>query len=223
MAFVYLLVMAVISFGLWMIGEPFFKKDTYYTLAIGGAIGSNVFNISVYGFSFGNIVFGVDSIVYTLFVFCVVSCLAKYGKKEAFRLTLNTMAAIFVSGIITLIASWATVGMSFAVVWNFISFIISILATFAAIWVAILVFKKLEGKWNIYLNVLLFLIIASLVNSIIYFGVVAICNGGFASNFGYIMAGSYIGKGIALVFAMIVFAFNQLWYKKKGIDYKVEE
>lgn len=205
MGFIFLIIMAVISFGCFILGYKYFKKDALYVLAIGGAVAANIFNIGNFPIYVGNLVFGLDSVIYTLFIFCIAVLIMDYGKKDALSLTYTALASILFAGIVQFIASWATNGIEYGVVWGIISFITSIVATYLAVISVIAFYKWAHKKINKYLMMGIIIFIASIINSAVYFGVVAIFTGGFGNNFVGVLAGSYIGKGMCILFSVAAY------------------
>ena len=69
---------------------------------------------------------------------------------------------------------------------------------------------------NIYLNFLIVILLASLVNTMIYFGLSVLITGLVVENFVALLAGSYIGKFVASMCCLAVFALHRHWQKSKG-------
>ena len=82
MEFGLFILFSIIIFLLSLVSYEKFRSTTLYALAIGGAVNANFFYAGNYPiFCFG-IPFGIDSIIYTLFLFCVLLMFLKEGKKE---------------------------------------------------------------------------------------------------------------------------------------------
>ena len=64
-----------ILFGLFiflcsLIGGKKYRSTTLYALAIGGAVNANFFHAGFYPIDIFGLSFGIDSIIYSLFIFC---------------------------------------------------------------------------------------------------------------------------------------------------------
>ena len=215
MDFLFLVLTAVLVFVILIVSNRFWGKDALFVVGIGCAIGSNIYNVGDYGIVIGNLVFGIDSVIYTVFVFVVLLCLKNYDGKSAFTLLYSAMGSIMLSALLVFIASWASAGFASNLIWGFVSYLISVIATFAALFTTIKLFKYFEGKnLNVYLNFLINVLIASVINSLIYFGAVAIISG-FEENFLGQLGASYIGKLMSTAFSLLTyFICTKLPYKK---------
>lgn len=215
MDFLFLVLTAVLVFVILIVSNRFWGKDALFVVGIGCAIGSNIYNVGDYGIVIGNLVFGIDSVIYTVFVFVVLLCLKNYDEKSAFTLLYSAMGSIMLSALLMFIASWASAGFASNLIWGFVSYLISVIATFVALFTTIKLFKYFEGKnLNVYLNFLINVLIASFINSLIYFGAVAIISG-FEENFFGQLGASYIGKLMSTAFSLLTyFICTKLPYKK---------
>ena len=215
MDFLFLVLTTVLVFAILIVSNRFWGKDALFVVGIGCAIGSNIYNVGDYGIVIGNLVFGIDSVIYTVFVFVVLLCLKNYDEKSAFTLLYSAMGTIMLSALLVFIASWASAGFASNLIWGFVSYLISVIATFAALFTTIKLFKYFEGKnLNVYLNFLINVLIASVINSLIYFGIVAIITG-FQENFWGQLGASYLGKLMSTAFSLLTyFICTKLPYKK---------
>ena len=215
MDFLFLVLTAVLVFAILIVSNRFWGKDALFVVGIGCAIGSNIYNVGDYGIVIGNLVFGIDSVIYTVFVFVVLLCLKNYDEKSAFTLLYSAMGSIMLSALLVFIASWASAGFASNLIWGFVSYLISVIATFVALFTTIKLFKYFESKnLNVYLNFLINVLIASFINSLIYFGAVAIISG-FEENFLGQLGASYIGKLMSTAFSLLTyFICAKLPYKK---------
>lgn len=82
MDFLYLVLTVFVIFGALILANHFWGKDALFVIGIGSAIGASVYNIEDYGIQIGNVIFGIDSIVYTVFVFILLFCFINYGEKS---------------------------------------------------------------------------------------------------------------------------------------------
>ena len=209
-----LAIVAVITAIAFIIGYYYFGKDSLYVLGIGAAVSSNVYNVGSYGIEYGGLIWGVDAVIYTLFAFCIIVALKDYGKKSAMAITYSSMAGIMLTAIFDFLAKWMSVGFGEDLLWGFLSYAFSTIATFVAITVAILVFESLKEKLHNAINMCLSILIVSIINSLIYFGLTALV-GGLGSDFGIMLAGSYIVKVIALLFFVATYYVYEIFNKKR--------
>ena len=89
------------------------------------------------------------------------------------------------------------------------------MATLVALLIALKLFEILENKKvNIFINIAIVILIASLINSTIYFGCVTIINGVY-DNFISMLIGSYIGKTMCLILSLITYLIISKYNYKK--------
>lgn len=91
MDFLFLVLTAVLVFVILIVSNRFWGKDALFVIGIGSAIGSNVYNVGDYGIQIGDLIFGIDSVVYTVFVFVIFLCLINYGEKCTYTLLFSAM------------------------------------------------------------------------------------------------------------------------------------
>ena len=125
----------------FVVGYKLFNTSACYVMGIGGVVSANVYNIGNYNIVVGGLTFGVDSIIYTIAIFCIAVILADYGKKAALTLTYTYIASIFLTAVTDFIVKWVTVGFGADIVWGLYSYMASIVATFIAIFVCLQIFK----------------------------------------------------------------------------------
>ena len=75
------LIFAVMILAIVITAIILFHKDAIFTIAIGTVIGANIYNAFTYPINIGEFVFGFDSIIYSIFLFCMFVFLVDYGKK----------------------------------------------------------------------------------------------------------------------------------------------
>ena len=103
-----LAVLAVVVAVAFIFGYYFFRKDALYVLGIGAAVSSNVYNVNAYSIDAGWLIFGLDAVIYILFVFCVMVACKDYGKKVAKAIMFSSMAGIMLTATFDFFAKWAT-------------------------------------------------------------------------------------------------------------------
>lgn len=210
----YLLIVAVVVAIVFLVGYYYFRKDALYVIGIGAAVSANVYNVGTYGVMAGGIVWGVDAIIYTLFAFCIIVAIKDYGRKTAMAITYSSMAGIMLTAFFDFMAKWMAYGFAEDLAWGFLSFSISTIATFVAVSIAVLMFDKLRNKVQSWLNMGIGILVLSLINTFIYFGLMALI-GGLGANFGITLLGSYIVKFVTLVFFVEVYYLCNYFIIKK--------
>lgn len=216
-----LVIFTVCVFGILLIAKSFFHKSTIFTIAIGAIIGANIYNVGAYPIAIGGLVFGFDSIIYTVFALCVLLMFMDYGK-HAMKVVLYTaLFSLFFTALLAFFGSYSQSGISSGLIWNTLSYLNSIIATFIAVWAMIFAFNWLKKrKVNKYVNITIVMLLCAILNSIVYFGLTFIYSGTLGDTFMLTLAGSYIGKAIATALCLVVVYLDNLWkkhHKKKQL------
>ena len=214
----YLLLMSIIAFGSVILMRKLWGKDGVFVIAIGCLTGANFYNVNSYGIELWGMIVGVDAIVYTCFIYCLIILKQDYGDKPANSLLYSSIVALIFAALIDFIAKWATAGLDNNVIWGLISYLISALATWLAVFTVFKLIDFLQKKnCNKYLVIILALVIASLINSTVYLGLLALLPSGIDDNFAITLLGSYFSKLIALIFTIITVAIFEVMKKKNWI------
>ncbi|MFQ6749288.1 MAG: VUT family protein [Clostridia bacterium] len=209
-------IFTILCFLIVGVAIRFFPKDATFTIAIGAVIGANIYTSLAYPISIGGITFGIDSIVYTLFLFCLLLMHESFGKKNMRVVLYTALFSIFFTAFLFFMGNLSQGGYSNALMMNFLSYLFSIIATFCAAWVMIWLYDKFKlAGLNIYLNFLIVILLASLVNTMIYFGLSFLLTSLVVENFLLVLVGSYIGKFVASMCCLGVFALHRHWCKSK--------
>jgi len=195
------IIMSISIFSLTLVGYKKYRSTTLYALAIGGAVNANFFhsvNYPIYSF---DLPFGLDSILYTLFAFCVILMLLKEDRKAAYLLAISSIIAIMFSACMQLLANILSVGNTVSVWESFGMFTISSIASLIAISAAIEIIHRLKGKLNEFILIILGMTIICIINGIIYFPLFLAING-MPENALLILLASFIGKTISTLCAL---------------------
>jgi hypothetical protein len=199
MGFIYFLIFSVVLFLLSLVSYEKFRSTTLYALAIGGAVNANFFHAGNYPIVCFGISFGIDSIIYSLFAFCVILMYLKENKREAYILSFSSVIAIMFSACMQLVSNLLTVGSSVAVWKEFSNFAVSTIATVITIFIMLETINKLKQKnINQFVLLIIGMLIVSVVNSSIYYTAVTLINR-VPENIWNLMLGSLIGKFIAIL------------------------
>lgn len=205
MNFLWFLIFSLIVFLMSLICYESFRSTTLYALAIGGAVNANFFHAGNYPIMCFGLPFGIDSIIYSLFAFCIVIMLLKTNKKEAYILSFSSIIAIMFSASMQLVSNLFTSG-STAIAWQtFLTFTVSVIASLIAIWAMIEIINYLKKKnANEYILLILGMLIVTFINSLIYYPLATIINQ-VPENIIQLSMTSIIGKLIAVVLGILAF------------------
>lgn len=222
----FLALIGIFLFALFTLCRKWYDYAILFTFAIGFAVNANIYNSMSNPVKFYNLIFAIDSILYTGFTFTVVICAKEYGVRKAKILTSSTISAVLLSAIIELCASISSFGFDVNFIKTFFGYIASAIGTFIGIWVMLLIFNKLQNKnINVYLSFFICVLISSIINSSIYYGYALIVYQDI-NNFINVLLGSYIGKLYAIILGLISYAINRnIWIPLdlKNNEKKVEE
>jgi len=198
MNLIYFLLFSIIIFLLSLVCYEKFRSTTLYALSIGGAVNANFFHAGNYPIMCFGLPFGIDSIIYSVFAYCVILMFLKLNKREAYILTFSSVIAIMFSALMQLVAELFTIGSCFSVWKTFLNFFVSSVASLIAVWIMLEILNRLKKKnINDYVLLIVGMLIVSLVNSLIYYSIVTWING-TPENILTLLLTSFIGKVIAL-------------------------
>ena len=218
----YYVLFAIIVFSILFAGIKLFGKDAIFTIAIGAAIASNIYNPTAYPIIFCHLIFGIDSIVYTIFTFCILLMYIDHGKKSMNTVLYTTLFSLFLTGFLAFAGAFFTTGITTSSVQSALSFVNSIVATYIAIIAMIFVFEFFRKNGvNMYVCAFLSLMLASIINSFFYFGLTFLMFGNFNSIFLISLAGSYLGKTFAILLSVGLLYILNRWtknYKKQEVE-----
>ncbi len=186
------------------LGGKKYRNTALYALAIGGVVNANFFHSGLYPIDCFGLPFGIDSILYTLFVFCVAYTLIKEDRKSAYLIAFSGIIAIIFSALMQLFADILSNGASIEALNTFLGFIISAFASVVAIVVIIEVLNRLKIKINSYFLIIIGVLIATIINSGIYFPLSCLINGTPANIFTLLLT-SFLGKLLTLGFSLLTF------------------
>lgn len=226
MNFIWFVIFSALVFLLSIVFYERFRATTLYALAIGGIVNANFFHAGNFPIDCFGLPFGIDSVIYSLFAFCVVIMLIKTNKKEAYILSFSSVIAIMFSALMQLVVDLFIIG-SCSEIWvTFLNFTVSAVASIIAIAVMIEVVSLLKKKnVNQYLLLVIGMIIVTLLNSVIYYPVVLLING-VPQNILKLLLTSVIGKTISTVWGVIcLMLMNKIekFMVKKGIEKEMEK
>ena len=215
MNFIFLILFCIFGYGTLVLGSLKWKNSILYTVAIGCVVNANIFNSVDYPISIGNLVFGMNSVIYVLFLFSILIMYIDFGKKNAITLIICSIGGIAFASIIQLLTNIASNGFQIKYVYDLIAYFASCISSFVAGLILIKLFDYFkQKKFNIYLNIGVNLIIASLVDSIIYYIItLSIKISVLSLEFWLSLLSLYLGKLISIFFALISLIFLKKYCK----------
>ena len=212
----------LLSFLILGVSIKIIPKEAMFTIAIGAVIGSNIYNSINYPIDILGLNFGIDSIVYTIFMFCLLLMYIDYGKKDFKALLYTSLFSILFTAFLYFMGTFSQQGYSLSLLLSTLSYINSIIGTFLGAFAMIKVYDFLKKKnCNIYINIFLCMIVASLINSLIYFVLTFIINHSIIDSMLISLAGSYIGKLISSLLCLLIFFLHT--FKSKKTKEKIKQ
>jgi hypothetical protein len=212
----FFILFAILIFASSLIGYKKYFSTTLYALAIGGVVNANFFNASSYPIDVFGMSFGIDSIIYTLFLYAVAMMYLYYSKKDAYLLTISSVIAIVLAGLFELIANLLA-GVNNIDVWhNFIFFMISAFSTWLVTFfiLDLISFIEKKKKLNKYIVVIFLIALCSIMNSLMYYILSGLTNGYDFSKIFVLVGTSLIGKSISLVMSILMLLVTETIDKK---------
>ncbi len=209
MNFVLFILIGIAIFMSVLLGGRRYRSTALYALAIGGVVNANFFHAGNYPIDCFGLPFGIDSLIYTLFVFCIVVMFLKIGKKSAYLLMVSSVIAILISAIIQILTQLLSTGTGWAEWSAFLGFVVSSFASIFAITVMLEVLNPFRKKLNQYVLLIIGIILATTVNSAIYYPLSILITGEI-TNIGMLLLTSFIGKAIAMLISIPTLCFINL-------------
>ena len=206
------LVLAFIGFTLITVIRKWYDQAMLYTIAIGCAINANIYNAINAPMYMGDIIFSIDSVLYTCFMFCVIVCAIEYGVRKAKIMTSATIAAILLSAVIEQLAKMSTNGFNSEYLVNLSGYVFSAVGTFAGVWLMLAVYDRQSKKeMNVYVNMINCLLISSIVNTTIFY-IFTRLTADNTTTLTYMLLGSYLGKVFCIALSLLSFFINTHYY-----------
>ena len=215
MDFLFFLLFGVGVFSLSLIGHKKYHNTTLYALAIGGVVNANYFHSGNYPIDCFGLPFGIDSLIYTLFAFCVMVMLLRQDKKSAYLLAVSSIIAILFSALMELAAKALAGGDIVEAGTVFELFLISAVASVIAVIAAVETVHRLREKCNPYVCMAVGIGLITVINSTIYYTATAFLRDAGENIWMYIGT-SFAGKAVALVYSLIALKILNLLQKKNA-------
>ncbi len=205
MNIIYLLLFCLFGYATLFCGSLKWKKSILYTVAIGCIVNANIFNGINYPIEIGGLTFGMNSVIYVLFLFSILIMYIDFGKTEALTLIICSIGAIVFASIIQFLTSIASFGYNNQYLFDLLSYFASCISSFASGVIVIKMYDLLKSKnVNIYVATAIVLVVSSLIDSIIYYGITLCLKISVLSQQFWLMLGTlYLGKLISIAFALV--------------------
>lgn len=211
---IFFILFAVIVFFCSLIGYKKYFSVALYALAIGGVVNSMYFGFNDFPINIFNLNFGIDSIIYSLFLFAVLMMFFETGKKNAIMLTVSSVLAILFAAHMELFAKIFSDNISMEMWQRYWSFIFTFIASLGASICMIYIVSILKNKTKIneYLLLIIGMGIGSFINTTIFYGLNGFIQDLTLTQIGISLASSYIGKALSILVGLLVL------FVKKIID-----
>ena len=193
---------AIFILSLAFIGIHYFKKDALFVVGIGAIIAANIYTSLSYPIDIFGLTFGMDGVIYTIFIFCILWMYIEYGRKSTKNVTLCAAASTLLTALFSFCGFAFRDGFDAAVNIS-LPYIFSVIASLFAVMLMIYLYKFLKKKkCNEYVNITISLLCGNVVNSLIYFVVSSLANG-IMENVWKVTYGSLIGKTFSVILCVI--------------------
>lgn len=218
-----LIIIAIISFLATIIFRHISDSKALISMAIGCAINANIYNSNNMPISWHGLVFGIDSILYTLFICTIIYKAIDYTVEEAWDMTISTIIAIIISSFIELFANWSYQGLDQAEIVRFLGYIFSALGTYLGVKIMFIYYRAYvkrhpskDSPHGFLKNLICMLIcisLASLINSLIYFYGNSIATFKFTHFITPNLLASFIGKLFSSLLGLAAYIINAKYLK----------
>lgn len=213
---IFFVIFTLVLFSIFVFSRYKWGKDALFVVGIGCLIASNIYNVGSYPLVMFGLTFGIDSVIYTLGIFCILVMFIDYDKSSYRSLLYSGVGSILLTAFFAFVGNSLAFGFSDSLYWTALSYVFSVIGTLLAVWTMIWLYGKLVARgWNVYVVIAVCLLIASLINSAIYFGLNFIVTASLGENFLLTLAGSYIGKTFTIVFCLLAFFVGGLLTSRK--------
>ena len=213
MSFALLIIFMFVAYGLTTLFRRWIDIPTLLAVAIGCAVNANIFNPLTAPIPVGDLVFSIEIVLYTLFMYTLIIRILDYGYKDAKRMTFTSVAAIIISAFIELVAVLMRDGFSDVAFKAFSYYLFSsvgtILGAWLMVWITIMCRKK-----NItpYLIIPFAIIASSIVHAIIYYGGIALVEWKFDIYTVQAILGTTIGKSVCILLSILCYFINKKFW-----------
>ena len=223
MSFALLIIFMFVAFGLTTLCRRWIDIPALLAVAIGCAVNANIFNPITAPIHLDPLVFSIEIVLYTLFMYTLVVRILDYGYNDAKRMTLTSVAAIIISAFIELVALLIRDGFYVETFKSFSYYLFSSLGTIFGAWVMVWITKKCREK-NLtpYLIIPLAIIASSIIHAIFYYGGIALVEWDIRVYTIYMALGTMIGKAVCILLSIFCYFINKKFWRPLNLIAKEE-
>lgn len=197
----------IVIFFTFSLLRKWFDRFILIAFAIGAACCSNFYHAFSTPVVFGPFIFALDSILFTLFLMCIIIKCLHYSVEEAKSMAISSIVAIVISAFFEFFAKTASSGFSVDLVFIVLNYIFSAVGSLISIWLMIMFLKKTRGR-NVYVRIAIAVLIGSFVNSLVYYVAVGLLGHLTFDTFWRVLCGSLIGKTYATGLGILFYYLN---------------
>ena len=213
MSFALLVIFMFVAFGLTTLFRKWIDIPTLLSVAIGCAVNANIFNPITYPIQLGSLVFSIEIVLYTLFMYTIVVRILDYGYNAAKVMTFTSVAAIIISAFIELVANLANTGFTAESFKAFSYYLFSCIGTVIGVWVMVFLTIQLRKKnVSAYIILPLAIIVSSIIHSIFFYGGIALVSLNFSVYSAYQALGTIIGKAVCIALSVLCYFINKKYW-----------
>lgn len=213
----FLVIFSLVGFSLTVLFRHISDSRTLISVAIGCAISANIYTSESVPVVHGGLIFGIDSILYSLFICAVIYKAMDYSVKDAKDMAISTIIAILISALIELFATWSYTGLGKGAFNIFLGYLFSAIGTLAGVWLMLGFYQAAKRKgFNKYLNILICILIASFINSFTYYLGTGLIYKTITRFWSPASQAAYVGRVCMAVLGMIGYFINSRYWKPKN-------
>lgn len=222
-----LLYYIIFSLGIFLctlIGYKKYFSIVVNAIAVGGVVNSNYWScmttpIDIFGFDFG-----IDAVIYTLYIYCIILMYFRKGKKDAYLMGISGTIAVILASIFEVSAKDLSGGYeSIELILIFVRFVISATSSLLLIIPMIKIIDILKEKHNVnnFLLIIIGIVFVSVFNTFLHLGLTWFTYVPILSievvllNIATSLMGRLIGLGCALIAFLVAFLLDKYLFEKK--------
>ena len=214
--FIILIIATILIFVAFTFSRKINDVAVLIAVAIGCAVNANIYTTLSRPIEFLGLTFGIDSILYSLFLLTIIIRMIDYSVKDAQVLTLTAIVAIIISAIIEYVTEVSYLGyFRFEELFTLLKYFVSTTGTFISVWVMEKMFITLKAKKvNKYLIILILIAIGSIINAALFYTYIGITTG-FSGKSLSIFLGNLLLRLFCVVLCQLsVLVYNKLFVKE---------
>lgn len=216
MNLLFLIIIGILIYVSVLLGGKRFRNTALYALAIGGAVNANFFHAGNYPIDIFGLKFGLDGIIYNLFIFAIIVMLFKSNKGQAYLLSFSSIIAIMIAALFQLFADILSNGNNLNAWIVFSDFTASAFVSVIVVIIVLELLNFLRNKTrlkNEYILLAIGMVIATLINTPVYYTFQSIIHG-TPSNIWELILTSFLCKMLSTVISIGTLFLINLYDKK---------